>query len=50
MEVLKAVGKIDSDGHLRLDLMTNLSEGKIDLTLIINSTPKDDDEKKIQFF
>jgi len=49
MEVLKTVGKIDSDGHLRLDLMTNLPEGKIDLTLVINSTPKDDDEKKYNF-
>ena len=49
MEVLKAVGKIDSDGHLRLDLMTNLPEGKIDLILIINSTPKDDNEKKYNF-
>jgi hypothetical protein len=49
MEVLKTIGKIDSDGHLRLDLMTNLPEGKIDLLLVIDSASKDAKETKYDF-
>lgn len=49
MEVLKTIGKVDSDGHLRLDLMTDLPEGKFDLILVISSISKDTMETKYDF-
>jgi len=49
MEVLKTIGKIDPDGHLRLDLMTALPEGKVDLLLVIDPASKDTEETKYDF-
>jgi len=45
MEVLKVIGKVDSDGHLKLDLTTDLPEGKVDLVLVISSIYKDEKRK-----
>ena len=38
MQVLRVSGKIEPDGHLRLDVPTPLSPGEIDLVLILNPT------------
>lgn len=49
MEVPKTTGKVDSDGHLRIDLITDLPEGKVDLLLVIDSASKDTEEAKYDF-
>jgi hypothetical protein len=36
MQVLTLTGTIDSDGHLRLDIPTQLPSGKVELVLVIN--------------
>jgi len=36
MQVLKLSSKIDTDGHLRLDLPTTFSEGEVELVVVIN--------------
>gem|GEM_PF-794842 len=36
METLKLTTTIDSDGHLRLDVPTNLPAGKIDLVIVLS--------------
>lgn len=36
MQVLKFSSKIDSDGHLKLDLTTQLPEGDVELVVVIN--------------
>ena len=36
MQVLRLSGKIDQDGHLRLDLPTQLPEGNIEVVMVIN--------------
>ena len=36
MQVLKLSCEIDPDGHLRLDLPTQLPEGDVELVVIIN--------------
>ena len=36
MQVLKLCGKIDPDGHLRLDLPTQLPEGNIEVVVVLN--------------
>lgn len=40
IEVLKLSSRIDSDGHLRLDLPTTFPEGKVELVLVINPVNK----------
>ena len=49
MEVLKIISKIDPDGHLRLDLTTDLPEGKVDIVLVINSVSKGIEKRKYDF-
>jgi hypothetical protein len=49
MEVLKLTGKIGSDGHLNLDLPTDLPEGKVDIILVINSVPNGIEKRKYDF-
>lgn len=36
MKILKGVGRIERDGHLRLDLPTKLPAGNIELVMIVN--------------
>jgi len=49
MDVLKVTGKIGSDGHLNLDLPTDLPEGKVDIILVINSISKGIEKGKYDF-
>jgi len=37
MHVLKVTGIIDSEGHLKLDIPTELPAGKVEVVLVINS-------------
>jgi hypothetical protein len=41
MQVLTLTGKIDSDGHLHLDIPTQLPAGDVELVLVINPTPQE---------
>lgn len=36
METLKLTTKIDPDGHLRLDLPTNLPAGEVELVIVVH--------------
>jgi hypothetical protein len=36
MKILKGIGRIERDGHLRLDLPTKLPAGNIELVMIVN--------------
>jgi hypothetical protein len=36
VQVMKLSSKIDPDGHLRIDLITQLPEGQVDLVVVIN--------------
>jgi len=49
MEVVKTIAKIDSDGRLRLDLLTDLPEGKIELILVIDPEPQIAKESRYDF-
>ena len=40
MEVLKLSAKINGDGHLILDIPTELSPGEVDLVLVVSPTTK----------
>jgi hypothetical protein len=40
METLKVSANIDADGHLRLDVATNLPAGNIELVIVIDK-PKE---------
>ncbi len=46
MEVLTLTGKIDSDGHLRLDVLTELPAGNVEIALIINPNLQPQPEPK----
>jgi len=51
MQVLTLTGKIDSDGHLHLDIPTQLPAGDVELVLVINPhTPRKAKPQKIRFF
>ena len=41
MWVLKLASEIDPDGHLHLDLPTQLPEGSVELVLVINPIQKE---------
>ena len=49
MQVLKLSSKIDSDGHLRLDLPTQLSECSIELVMVINPVQEGAKARKYDF-
>jgi hypothetical protein len=50
MQVLTLTGKIDSDGHLHLDIPTQLPAGNVELVLVINPTPQEKpNHKKFDF-
>ena len=49
MQILKLSCEIDPDGHLRLDLPTQLSEGCIEVVVVINPTQKTHETKKYDF-
>jgi len=38
MHVLKITGVVDSEGHLKLDIPTELPAGKVEVVLVINHT------------
>jgi hypothetical protein len=40
METLKVNATIDTDGHLRLDVPTNLPSGRVELVIVLNK-PKE---------
>ncbi|MBW4549200.1 MAG: hypothetical protein KME25_33065 [Symplocastrum torsivum CPER-KK1] len=46
MQVLTLTGKIDSDGHLHLDISTQLAAGNVELVLVINPTPQEKQNRK----
>jgi hypothetical protein len=50
MQVLTLTGKIDSDGHLHLDIPTQLPAGDVELVLVINPTPQEKPNAKNTFF
>lgn len=41
METLRLKSHIDSDGHLRIDVPTNLAGGEVELVLIIQTLAED---------
>lgn len=43
METFSLTGAIDTDGHLRLDVSTQLPPGQVELVLVVH--PKSQDEK-----
>ena len=49
MKILKLSGKVDPDGHLRLDLPTQLPEGNIEVVVVINPIEKIHEEGKYDF-
>ncbi|GMT50243.1 MAG: hypothetical protein IEMM0008_1782 [bacterium] len=42
MSTLKLLTKIDSDGHLRLDLATQMPAGDVELVITVNPIDKKD--------
>lgn len=40
MQTVKIHGKIDSKGHLKLDIPTGLDAGEVDIVLVIESNTK----------
>jgi hypothetical protein len=46
MQVLTLTGKIDSNGHLHLDILTQLPAGNVELVLVINPTPQEKPNRK----
>lgn len=40
MQVLRFASEIDPDGHLRVDVPTQLPVGRVDLVVVINSDPQ----------
>jgi hypothetical protein len=46
MQVLKLTCTIDSDGHLHLDIPTQLSARNVEILLLINSTPQEKPKRK----
>ena len=49
MRVLRLASEIDPDGHLRLDLPTQLPEGSIELVLVINPIQRERKVEKYDF-
>ena len=49
MQVFKLSRKIDPDGHLRLDLPTQLPEGNIELVVVINPVQEEPKVRKYDF-
>lgn len=41
MQALTLIGTVDSDGHLRLDIPTQLPAGNVELVVVINSTSQE---------
>jgi hypothetical protein len=46
MQVLTLTGKIGSDGHLHLDILTQLPTGNVELVLVINPTLQEKQNRK----
>ncbi|MEM6427717.1 MAG: hypothetical protein AAF708_00655 [Deinococcota bacterium] len=44
MDVFRTNATVDQDGHLRLDIPTNLPAGKVELVIVVNR--KQDKHKK----
>jgi hypothetical protein len=49
MQVLKLIGMIDSEGHLHLDVLTQMPAGKVELVLVINPTLQEKPNQKYDF-
>jgi len=49
MQILKLSCKVDPDGHLRLDLPTQLPEGSIEVVVVINPIQKTHGERRYDF-
>ncbi|KYC35619.1 hypothetical protein WA1_07320 [Scytonema hofmannii PCC 7110] len=50
MQVLTLTDKIDSDGHLRLDVPTEFPEGNVEIALVINpNIQRKSEPKKYDF-
>lgn len=49
MKVVKVKGKIGSDGHLRLDLPTQLPAGPVELVVVVGFVPQEADGLKYNF-
>jgi hypothetical protein len=49
MQVLKLSSRIDQDGHLRLDVPTQLPEGEIELVMVINPVQEMPEVRKYDF-
>lgn len=49
MQIVKTKGEIDQDGHLRLDLSTQLPAGPVDLTLVLESASSQTNGSKYDF-
>ncbi len=49
MHVLKVTGIIDSEGHLELDIPTELPAGKVEVVLVINSTLPEKPTRRYDF-
>lgn len=45
MQVITLTGKIDSNGHLRLDVPTQLPAGNVEIALVINPTAEEKPNK-----
>jgi len=46
MQVLTLTEKIGSDGHLHLDILTQLPTGNVELVLVINPTLQETQNRK----
>ncbi|HEV2349714.1 MAG TPA: hypothetical protein VG028_07710 [Terriglobia bacterium] len=49
MQFVKTKGEIDPDGHLRLDLSTQLPAGPVDLTVVLESASFQTNGSKYDF-
>lgn len=49
MQVVKVRGEVGSDGHLYLDLPTQLPPGPVELVVVLGSVPQQGDGLKYDF-
>lgn len=49
MQALTLIGIIDSDGHLRLDIPTQLPAGNVELVVVIRTSQEKPNPKKYDF-
>lgn len=49
METFNLIGAIDIDGHLRLDVSTQLPPGQVELVLVVHSKSQDKKPKRYDF-